>query len=81
MKAKDIYSLKKGDKINHKHYGICTVKGTIPQFGVTIIPDTDEKQQILKQQADTVKMFRDYPKGTPLLETSFRLITGRVNAP
>lgn len=78
MKTKEIYSLKKGEKVNHKHYGICTVEETIPEFGVTIIPDSDDKQQLLKSQADTVAMFQNYPKGTPLLETSFRLITGRV---
>lgn len=78
MKTKDIYQLKKGDKINHKHYGICLVEGTIPDFGVTIIPLSYEKQELLKKQADTVEMFRQMPKGTPLLETSFRLITGKV---
>ena len=79
MKTKDVYELKKGDKINHKHYGICVVEGTIPEFGVTIIPISDEKQELLKRQADTVEMFQHMPKGTPLLETSFRLITGRVS--
>ena len=79
MKSKDVYQLKKGDKINHKHYGICLVEGTIPEFGVTIIPISDEKQELLKRQADTVEMFRQIPKGTPLLETSFRLITGKVS--
>ena len=79
MKSKEIYQLKKGDKINHKHYGICSVEGTIPEFGVIIIPLLDEKQELLKRHADTVEMFRHMPKGTPLLETSFRLITGRVS--
>lgn len=79
MKSKEIYQLQKGDKINHKHYGICLVEGIIPEFGVTIIPLSDEKQELLKRQADTVEMFRQMPKGTPLLETSFRLIIGKVS--
>lgn len=79
MKAKEIYQLKKGDKINHKHYGICLVEGTIPEFGVTIIPESEEKQELLKRQADTVEMFQHMPKGTPLLETSFQLIIGKVS--
>jgi hypothetical protein len=79
MKTKDIYELKKGDKINHKHYGICKVEGIIPHFGVLIIPFSEEKQELLKRQGDTVEMFRHMPKGTPLLETSFRLITGKIS--
>lgn len=77
MKAKDIYKLVKGDKINHKYYGVCLVDGIIKDFGVVIIPQSDEKQQLLKQHADTVDMFQQMPKGTPLLETSFRLITNK----
>ncbi len=79
MKSKEIYRLKKGDKINHKHYGTCLVEEIIPEFGVTIIPLSDEKKELLKRQADTVEMFRQMPKGTPLLETSFLLITGKVS--
>jgi len=79
MKTKEIYELQKGDKIIHKYYGICIIDSIIPDFGVTIIPLSDEKQELLKRQADTVEMFRQMPKGTPLLETSFRLITGKVS--
>lgn len=78
MKAKEVYKLKKGDKINHKHYGICLVYKTIPDFGVMIIPISDEKQELLKRQADTVKMFQHLPKGTPLMEVSFNLIIDKV---
>lgn len=75
MKEAEIYQLKKGDKINHKHYGICLVIEVVPGFGVKIIPETNNKQELLKKHADTVEMFQHIPKGTPLLETSFRLIT------
>lgn len=71
MKTKDIYSLKEGEKINHKHYGICTVDGIMPQFGVRIIPDSKAGLWLLRSQSGM-------PDGTPLLETSFRLITSRV---
>ena len=69
MKTVEIYSLQKGEKVMHKHYGICTVDGTIPDFGVKIIPDTKEGLDLLRSQTGM-------PDGTPLLETSFRLITG-----
>lgn len=72
MKSEQIYSLKKGEKVNHKHYGICTVDGTIPEFGVKIIPDSKAGLLLLRNQSGM-------PDGTPLLETSFRLITGRVS--
>lgn len=78
MKKKEVFELKEGDKINHKHYGVCTVTGMIPDFGPTIRPDTCESQVILKNQADTVKMFREMPVGTPLLETSYRLILNKI---
>lgn len=78
MKAKEIYSLKKGDKINHKHYGICEVQNIIPEFGPVIKPIEKEGKKLLKSQSDTVEMFQNYPVGTPLLETSFRLITGYI---
>lgn len=71
MKSKEIYSLVKGEKVNHKHYGICMVDGIIPEFGVTIIPESQEGLALLKYQSGM-------PNGTPLLETSFRLITGKV---
>lgn len=71
MKAKEIYSLVEGEKVNHKHYGACTVDGIIPDFGVRIIPDTEDGLNLLRYQSGM-------PDGTPLLETSFRLITGRV---
>lgn len=71
MRSKEIYSLKKGEKISHKHYGVCTVDGTIQDFGVTIVPDSKEGLALLRNQSGM-------PDGTPLLETSFRLITGKV---
>lgn len=71
MGAKEIYQLKKGEKINHKHYGICTVDGIIPDFGVKIVPDSTAGLLLLRSQSGM-------PDGTPLLEISFRLITSRV---
>lgn len=79
MKKKEVFELKEGDKINHKHYGICTVTGIIPLFGPTIRPDTCEGLVRLKNNADTVKMFREMPIGTPHLETSYRLILSKVS--
>ncbi len=73
MTKKEVFALKPGEKVEHKHYGVCTIDSLIPDFGPTIIPDTCEGKLLLKQHADTVKMFREYPVGTPLLETSFRL--------
>lgn len=71
MGAKEIYRLKKGEKINHKHYGICTVDGIILDFGVVIIPDSLAGLSLLRRQSGM-------PDGTPLLETSFRLITSKI---
>mgnify|MGYP007068352626 CR=1 FL=1 len=71
MKTKEVYELQKGDKINHKHYGICKVDSIIPDFGPCIIPESKEGLALLKYQSGM-------PDGTPLLETSFRLIIGRV---
>jgi hypothetical protein len=67
MKEKDIYQLKKGQKINHKYYGICTVDGIIPEFGVKIIPDSKEGRNLLTSQSGM-------PEGTPLLEDYFNYI-------
>lgn len=71
MKSKEIYSLKKGDKVNHKHYGICVVVGVIEDFGPELIPESKEGQALLSYQSGM-------PAGTPLLETSFRLITKEI---
>ena len=68
MKAVEVYSLQKGEKVMHKHYGICTVADTILDFGVTIIPDTKQGLELLRGETGM-------PAGTPLLETSFRLIS------
>jgi hypothetical protein len=46
MKSKEIYSLKKGDKVNHKHYGICVVAGVIEDFGPELIPESKEGQAL-----------------------------------
>jgi len=72
MKTKEVYTLKKGDKINHKHLGVCTVDGYIAGFGPTIIPDTKPGLDLLRHQSGM-------PDGTPLLETSFRLITSKAS--
>jgi hypothetical protein len=72
MKTKEVYELKKGDKINHKHYGICTVDSIIPDFGTCIIPES-------KEGLDLLRFHSGMPNGIPLLETSFRLIMGKVS--
>lgn len=68
MKSKDVYNLKKDEKINHDHYGICTVQNIIPYFGVVIIPDTEEGMTLLHLQSGA-------PKGVKHLETEFTLIS------
>jgi hypothetical protein len=72
MKTKEVYELQKGDRINHKHYGICTVDSIIPDFGPCIIPES-------KEGLDLLRFHSGMPNGTPLLESSFRLIMGRVS--
>ena len=67
IKKKDIYQLKCGDKINHKHYGVCEVKDVIPEFGPVIVPITKQGKELLSMQSGS-------SINTPLLETSFRLI-------
>lgn len=71
MKSKDIFKLIKGEKINHKHYGICTVEGFVAEFGPKIIPDSLAGRMLLRAQSGM-------PAGTPILETSFRLITSKI---
>jgi hypothetical protein len=72
MKNKDIYSLRNGDKVSHKHYGVCVVDHVIEDFGPVLIPESREGQALLSYQTGM-------PVGTPLLETSFRLIIGKLN--
>lgn len=71
MKTTDIFKLQKGDKINHKHYGVCVVDSIIPEFGPCIIPETKEGLTVLRHHFGC-------SDGTPLLESSFRLISGIV---
>lgn len=71
MKSNQIFELKKGELINHKHYGICKVDGVIADFGVKIIPESVAGLTLLKYQSGM-------PDGTPLIETSFGLITSKV---
>jgi hypothetical protein len=78
MKKKEVFELKEGDKINHKHYRVCVIKEVIPEFGPVIIPESCEGLVKLKNDADTVEMFRTYPIGTPHLETSYRLILNKI---
>jgi hypothetical protein len=72
MKTKEVYKLKKGDRINHKHYGICTVDSIIPDFGPRITPES-------KEGMDLLRFHSGMPNGTPLLESSFSLIIGKVS--
>ena len=68
MNSKQVYALKIKDKVNHKHYGRCTVTNVIPDFGVCIVPD-------YKGGRDLLTLHSQMPQGTPLLETKFRLLS------
>jgi len=76
MGIKEITGLKPNDKIYHKHYGICkvlklqtTITGEL--FGVQLCPETLAGELLLMYQSRM-------PKGTPLLETSYRLILCKI---
>lgn len=51
MKIADVKKLKKGDKINHKHYGDCIVQEIMwsfgSLFGVVIRPITEQGKALL----------------------------------
>ena len=68
MKRKEVERLKEGDKVMHKHYGICKVDSIIADLGLCIIPES-------KEGMDLLRFHSGMPNGTPLLESSFRLIT------
>lgn len=65
MKQIDFENLQDGDKVLHKHLGICTVTGYIPQFGPIISPDTKDGK---------IALYRMSGVNAPLLETSNRLV-------
>jgi hypothetical protein len=66
MKKKDFIALKKGEKIIHKHYGLCTIVDEIKEFEAkTIRPDTDLGKQTL--------VFHSGVPISDLLEDSYRL--------
>jgi hypothetical protein len=71
MKTKDVMKLNRGEKILHKHYGVCLIDGYIPRFGPSLVPDSIESQMELKK-------ITGKPLGTPFLETSFRLILNKL---
>ena len=66
MKAKEWETLKKGDLIYHKHFGLCEVIDFVMWIDPVIMPQTDEGK---------VKLYRfSGMKDTPMIETSKRLI-------
>lgn len=71
MTEKQILKLSEGDKVQHKQLGVCTIKelhfGTAGLFGVAITPDEKEGCILLSKLSGM-------PFGTPLLETSYRLL-------
>jgi hypothetical protein len=67
MKNKEAYALPVGSKVNHAHYGVCTVEKVIVDFGTVILPDT---------RAGRLQLSHDsgMPTNTPLLEDNFKLL-------
>jgi hypothetical protein len=78
MKTKEFENLKEGDKVTHKHYGVCAVTGYIPDFGPTLHPETAEGLVKLKRHSETVEMFRSYSIDTPFLEHKPRCIINKL---
>ena len=67
MNRNQFESLSVGDKVKHKHYGICTVTEYIPTYGPILSPDTESGKRILTYH------YRSMDTGL-ILETSKRLI-------
>lgn len=65
MKQKEFEKLENGNKVSHKHLGVCTVVDYIPDFGPVLSPDTKEGKRALYCMSGVY---------APLLETSNRLI-------
>lgn len=67
MTGKEFDTLKIGDKVKHKHFGVMTVVDYIPEFGPLLT--ADEKEGCIK-----LAELSGMPFGTPLLGGSKRLI-------
>lgn len=65
-----MYSLKAGDKVNHKHYGICNVQEVMEDMGVVVLPDTKEGKEKLSYHSGM-----PIENDTPLLEHSCRMLS------
>jgi hypothetical protein len=71
MKQSEINTLRVGDKVTHKRYGTCEVVDMVPGFGPVILPLSPVDRRQLSTD------YRTTPD-CPLLETTNRMITGRV---
>jgi hypothetical protein len=71
MKAKEWNSLKVGDKVYHKHLGLCKVTDFVLWCGgpedPCIMPETEEGKTALYRRSGMAD--------TPMLETSKRLLS------
>ena len=73
MTVKEIMKLEPGNRILHKHLGICEVIELITPttgeglFGIIILPDNMEGRLLLQK-------WTGMPPQTPMLETTYRLI-------
>jgi hypothetical protein len=74
MKSKDIYALKEGEKVVHKTFGVSTVTHVVPEFGAGIIPDQFRWRLYLWSLSKKHSLFKDFPYGTPFLESTPRMI-------
>lgn len=71
MKTQELKTLKNGDDINHKRYGICTIEDIKYSFnsffGIVIRPKTDEGKKLLAYDCGVPDI--------PLLEGSLRSLS------
>lgn len=66
MKKTNVHKLKKGDKVKHKRYGVCSVQETIQEtivsrfndFCLTLCPDTEDGRELIKQDGWEKGYFR-----------------------
>lgn len=74
MNVKQIYQLEQGHKVNHEQFGTCTVDGIIRGQGPLLIPDTIAGRARQSEVSRT-------PVGTPVVETSFHMLTSLTPFP
>lgn len=67
MKSKEMFTLHPDSFVMHEHYGLCRIKEVVQDFGVVILPQTENGKRLLSWHSD---MSLD----TPLMEHSCRML-------